>query len=269
MRSPSDRDSRIWRRLSSRSPCPPAFEATASGALLLDARGRLRLQRGEKRAAIADLERCAEIFTATHLSNPVISCWRSTLALAVRAEDPDRAQRLVDEELRLARELGLPRPIGVALRTAGLIARGERGLAQLRDAVGILERCPSTLEQARGLIALGAALRRGGQRAEARDRLRAGFALAHASGAERLAEVAEGELRAAGAKPRRRAFSGVESLTASELRIAEMAAAQLTNQQVAEALFVTAKTVENHLGRVYQKLGIHSREALAGALAGR
>jgi DNA-binding CsgD family transcriptional regulator len=248
---------------------PPAFEATASGALLLDARGRLRIQRGEIQAAIVDLERCAAIFTATHLTNPALSCWRSTLALAVRKADPDRALQLVDEELRLARELGKPRPIGVALRAAGLVAGGEHGLGQLRDAVAMLERCPSTLEQARGLTALGGALRRAGRRAEARDRLRAGLSLARASGAERLAEQADHELRAAGAKPRRHAFSGVESLTASELRIAEMAAAELTNQQVAEALFITAKTVENHLGRVYQKLGIHSRGRLAAALGKR
>jgi DNA-binding CsgD family transcriptional regulator len=78
--------------------------------------------------------------------------------------------------------------------------------------------------------------------------------------------VADGELRAAGAKPRRLAFSGAESLTASELRIAEMAASGLSNQRVAEALFITAKTVENHLGRVYQKLGIHSRDGIADAL---
>jgi DNA-binding CsgD family transcriptional regulator len=70
----------------------------------------------------------------------------------------------------------------------------------------------------------------------------------------------------AGAKPRRLAFSGAESLTASELRIAEMAASGLTNQQVAEALFVTSKTVENHLGRVYQNLGIHSRDAITDSL---
>ena len=113
---------------------------------------------------------------------------------------------------------------------------------------------------ARALTDLGGALRRAGRRAEAREPLREGLQLARDCGAERLAGLAERELRAAGAKPRRLAFSGAESLTASELRIAEMAAAGLGNQQVAEALFVTAKTVENHLGRVYQKLGIHSRE---------
>ena len=124
------------------------------------------------------------------------------------------------------------------------------------------------LEQARALTDLGGALRRVGRRAEARVPLREGLQLALHCGAERLAERAQRELRSAGAKPRRLAFSGAESLTASELRIAEMAASGLTNQQVAEALFVTSKTVENHLGRVYQKLGIHSRDAIADALRG-
>jgi DNA-binding CsgD family transcriptional regulator len=247
---------------------PPAFEATASGALLLDTRARLRLLRGEKRAGIEDLERCAGIFTATHLSNPLVSCWRSTLALAVRADDPERAQMLVSEELELARVTGSPRAIGVSLRALGLVAGGDAGIELLREAAETLRRCPSSLEQARAFTALGGALRRAGRRAEAREPLREALELARHSGADTLAERAEQELRAAGAKPRRLAFSGVDSLTASELRVAEMAAAGLSNQQVAEALFVTAKTIENHLGHVYQKLGIHSREQVDSALRG-
>ncbi len=245
---------------------PPAFEGTASGALLFDVRSRLRLLRGEVAEAIADLRRCGEIFDALHFTNPIISSWRSTLALALRATDPQEAARLVAEELDLARATGLPRPFGVALRAAGLLAGGERGIELLRDAVTALQRSPSRVEQARALTDLGGALRRAGRRAEAREPLREGLQLADHCGAERLAELAEQELRAAGAKPRRRAFSGAESLTASELRIAEMAASGLSNQQVAEALFVTSKTVENHLGRAYQKLGIHSRERLVDAL---
>ena len=246
---------------------PPAFEATAQGAQLLDVRSRLRLLRGELPAAIADLSRCGEILDAVHFTNPVMSSWRSTLALALRATAPDEAARLVAEELDLARATGLPRPLGVALRAAGLLAGGERGTELLREAVATLIRSPSRLEQARALTDLGGTLRRGGRRADARAPLYEGLQLARHCGAQRLAERAERELRAAGAKPRRLAFSGAESLTASELRIAEMAASGLTNQQVAEALFVTAKTVENHLGRVYQKLGIHSRDVIADALA--
>jgi DNA-binding CsgD family transcriptional regulator len=245
---------------------PPAFEATAQGAQLLEVRSRLRLVRGELPAAIADLSRCGEILDAVHFTNPVMSSWRSTLALALRASAPDDAARLVAEELDLARATGLPRPLGVALRAAGLLAGGERGSELLHEAVATLMCSPSRLEQARALTDLGGALRRGGRRADARASLSEGLELARHCGAQRLAERAERELRAAGAKPRRLAFSGAESLTASELRIAEMAASGLTNQQVAEALFVTAKTVENHLGRVYQKLGVHSRDAIADAL---
>ena len=245
---------------------PPAFAATAQGAQLLEVRSRLRLPRGELPAAIADLRRCGEILDAVHFTNPVMSSWRSTLALALRPTAPDEASRLVADELALARATALPRPLGVALRAAGLLAGGERGIELLREAVATLVRSPSRLEQARALTDLGGALRRGGRRADARAPLYQGLQLARECGAQRLAEQAEGELRAAGAKPRRLAFSGAESLTASELRIAEMAASGLTNQQVAEALFVTAKTVENHLGRVYYKLGIHSRDAIADAL---
>jgi DNA-binding CsgD family transcriptional regulator len=136
----------------------------------------------------------------------------------------------------------------------------------LREAVKLLRQAPAAYQLARALTDLGAALRRAGRRADAREPLREGLELARRCGAERLSASAEQELRAAGAKPRRLAFSGVESLTASERRIAELAAGGMTNQQVAEALFVTAKTVENHLGRVYHKLAIHSRAELAGAL---
>jgi DNA-binding CsgD family transcriptional regulator len=245
---------------------PPGFDETTSGALLFDVRARLRLLRGEVPAAIADLRRCGEIFDALQFTNPVMSSWRSTLGLALRATAPEEAAELVAKELEFARATGLPRPVGVALRAAGLLAAGERGIELLRDAVTTLSRSPSALEHARALTDLGGVLRRAGRRADAREPLREGLQLARDCGAELLAGRAERELRAAGAKPRRLAFSGAESLTASELRIAEMAATGLTNQQVAEALFVTSKTVENHLGRVYQKLGIHSRDEVADAL---
>ncbi len=100
----------------------PAFEATAQGAQLLDVRARLRLLRGEVPAAIADLRRCGEILDATHLTNPIMSSWRSTLALALRVTAPEEAAQLIADELDLARAIGLPRPLGVASRAAGLLA---------------------------------------------------------------------------------------------------------------------------------------------------
>ncbi len=94
-----------------------------------------------------------------------------------------------------------------------------------------------------------------------------GLEAARRCGASALAEFAHAELVTAGARPRRLMFSGAESLTASERRVAEMAAAGQRNREVAQALFVTQKTVENHLGHVYSKLGIVSRSELGAALA--
>jgi DNA-binding CsgD family transcriptional regulator len=90
--------------------------------------------------------------------------------------------------------------------------------------------------------------------------------MAHGCGATRLAERATIELAATGARPRRLRAVGRDALTPSEQRIARMAADGLSNREIAQALFVTAKTVENHLGHIYQKLGVDGRRALAGAL---
>jgi DNA-binding CsgD family transcriptional regulator len=123
------------------------------------------------------------------------------------------------------------------------------------------------LEHARALADLGAALRRAGCRAEAREPLRAGLDLAHRQGAWALAERARTELVASGARPRRVLLSGVDALTPSERRVADMAAAGRTNREIAQALFVTARTVEGHLTHVFQKLGLESRAELPRALA--
>jgi DNA-binding NarL/FixJ family response regulator len=113
---------------------------------------------------------------------------------------------------------------------------------------------------------LGAALRRANRRAAARDHLREALELATVCGAAALAARAETELLATGARPRRIALSGVASLTPSERRVAEMAAEGPTNREIAQALFVTQRTVEVHLTSIYRKLAISSRSQLAAAL---
>ena len=101
----------------------------------------------------------------------------------------------------------------------------------------------------------------------AREHLRQAVELATICGATPLAARAEKELLATGARPRRVALSGVASLTPSERRVAEMAAQGPTNREIAQALFVTQRTVEVHLTSIYRKLGISSRSQLAAALA--
>ncbi|HEV2811929.1 MAG TPA: helix-turn-helix transcriptional regulator, partial [Solirubrobacteraceae bacterium] len=99
-----------------------------------------------------------------------------------------------------------------------------------------------------------------------REPLRHALAAADACEALPLAERARQELGAAGARPRRPRVTGVESLTASERRIASLAAEGLSNPEIAQALFVTTKTVEAHLSNVYRKLEIPSRKELGSAL---
>ena len=96
--------------------------------------------------------------------------------------------------------------------------------------------------------------------------MRAGLELARICGAAPLAARAEEELRATGASPRDVIRSGVDELTTSERRVARMAAEGMSNKQIAQALFVTVKTVETHLYRTYQKLDVSSRAQLAHAL---
>jgi DNA-binding CsgD family transcriptional regulator len=103
----------------------------------------------------------------------------------------------------------------------------------------------------------------------AQEPLRAALDLAHRCGADRLAERAENELTTAGFRPRRRALTGLDALTPSEARVARHAAAGMSNREIAQALFVTAKTVENQLTIVYQKLEVRGREELTALLGDR
>jgi DNA-binding CsgD family transcriptional regulator len=89
---------------------------------------------------------------------------------------------------------------------------------------------------------------------------------AERTGAGLLASQAREELLATGARPRRLVFSGAEALTASERRVAALASQGRTNREIAQSLFVTTKTVETHLARVFSKLGIRSRTEIPGHL---
>jgi DNA-binding CsgD family transcriptional regulator len=147
-----------------------------------------------------------------------------------------------------------------------MVEGGEHGLSVLQDAADVLAGSPARLEQARALVELGSALRRANRRAAAREPLRVGLDMALECGATRLAERGQTELAATGARPRRDRITGRDALTPSEQRIAQMAVDGLSNREIAQALFVTPKTVENHLGHVYRKLEVSGREGLADAL---
>lgn len=235
----------------------------------LFARGRLALAGGDPERALEDLLECGRRQIAVPAPSPAVLPWRSEAAIAAwRLGRTSFAQELADEELRLARVVDSPRTVGVALRAAGIVSGGSDGIALLEEAVAALERSPSRLEHARALVDLGAARRHAGHMATARDALREGLDAAHHYGATALADLARAELVAAGARPRRPAMRGADALTPSELRVSELAAQGLTNREIAQALFVSTKTVEFHLRNAYLKLRIRSRRELAGALRG-
>ena len=235
---------------------------------LLRARSLLRLTQGRTREGLDDLVTFGDHDERWGGANPLSSRWRSAAALAQAAlGDAEAARRLAVEDLDRARRWGAASGIGTALHALALVEGGDAAVERLREAAGILEGSPERLRQARALTDLGAALRRANRRAEARGALQDGLGLAERLGARALAARARTELQAAGGRSSDPYGTGVAQLTVSERRVAELAAEGHSNPEIAQALFVTRKTVETHLGRVYRKLDITGRRDLERVLA--
>jgi DNA-binding CsgD family transcriptional regulator len=241
-------------------------ERLAHGSrLTLASRVELLLAEGRHEEALAAADELAE--RCGPIVNPGWAPWRSLKARALDGLGrSDESLALATEELAHAESFGSPSVAGRAKRVLGTLER-ERGVERLREAVELLEQSTARLELAIALCALGAAWRRQRRPTEARGPLRRALELADRCDAAPLAEQARSELYAAGGRPRRTALSGLESLTASERRVADLAAEGRTNKQIAQALYVTPKTVELHLSNTYRKLDIGSRGELGKALA--
>ena len=232
----------------------------------LRVRARIRAAQGDPRGALADLGRIERVAARYAFVNPGATPWRAQAALIHAAlGDNDQALGLVEEDVNQARAIGSERALGTAMRVRGLF-RKEHGLEDLGEAVEILAAGQDRLEHVRALVDLGAALRRAGRRAAARSPLREALDFAVRGGATALASAARVELLASGARPRRDELRGRDALTASERRIAMLASEGRSNREIAQALFVTVRTVETHLTHAYSKLGIERREHLSGFL---
>jgi DNA-binding CsgD family transcriptional regulator len=231
----------------------------------------LTLERARVLRALRRPQEAADVALAVGAKLRALDCEGAFMLLwpAVAAEallecgEGEQAARLAAHAVTLAEDAGAAGPIGCALRVLGLV---ERDLERLRAAERALAASIMRLEHARCLVDLGATLRRSGQRAAAREPLAAGMELAHRCAANALVARAHEELRAAGARPRSVVRSGVEALTASELRVARLAADGLTNREIAQHLFVTQKTIQTQLRAAYRKLDITGRGDLRAAL---
>jgi DNA-binding CsgD family transcriptional regulator len=225
----------------------------------------LRLLEGRNEDALELADEYARELKLT--DNPAIAPWRSLKAQALdRLGQTDAAIELAEEELAIARRWGAPSTVGRSLRVLGALER-DAGIDRLREAVECLEASPAKLELAKAQAALGGALRRARKPTDAREPLRKALELAELCGAAGLMADVRAELNAAGLRPRTAALAGPGSLTASERRVAGLAAEGRTNSEIAQTLYVTPKTVEVHLTNVYRKLAIGSRKQLPAAFA--
>jgi DNA-binding CsgD family transcriptional regulator len=231
---------------------------------ILLSRAMIELGQGRHGRALEDL---MEIGRREARSETSFFPWDSEAAVVLASlGERDEAQRLAETGLERAGRWGTSGWLGHATRSLGLVVGGDAGIDRLREAVQLLRESPARLEYMRALTDFGAALRRAGRRADAREPLREALELARRCGALAIARRAHEELAATGEKLRPLIAIGVESLTPSERRTAGLAAEGLTNREIAQTLFLSVKTVESHLRGAYRKLDVRSREELPHAL---
>lgn len=175
---------------------------------------------------------------------------------------PDEAEPHVAWLEERSRALDRPLGLATAARCRAMLsaARGDpvAGLEHLDEALREHERCPQPIELARTRLVQGAMLRRARRRRDAAEALRRGLDIFERVGAVLWAERARAELARSGA-----VVGGPDDLTPSERRVADLAVQGLTNREIADTLFLSVKTVEANLSRVYRKLGVRGRAELA------
>ena len=237
---------------------------------VIHARARLWLAEGDYERALAEALVSGALREERGRPNPTWTPWRSTAALALaHLGRREEAVAMADAELALAERFGAPVPIAAALH-ARAVAEADDGRA--RGAVraragggrGNARRCSS--RSARGSSS-AARSRYMGRRIEARDALRPALADADAS-----ARCCSPSARGASSWPpacarARRRLEGAAALTPRQRQVCELAAAGKGNRQIAQALFLSIKTVETHLAAGYRKLGVGTRAELAAQLA--
>jgi DNA-binding CsgD family transcriptional regulator len=228
--------------------------------------GFLELGIGRAEAAIAELEQVEASAAESGLEDPTFVPWAPDLVEAYL-----RAGRVADAELasssldRRAEVAGVALPLAFAARCRGLVEEGGFE-AHFDEALTHHGRTDAPFEAARTLLAYGSRLHRARRRVDGRKRLRAALEIFEQLGARPWIERTNAELRAAGAI-RRDPIADPDELSPQEVRVAMAVAEGATNKQVAAGLFLSPKTIDFHLGRVYRKLGIHSRTELAALVA--
>jgi DNA-binding CsgD family transcriptional regulator len=186
---------------------------------------------------------------------------------AVRSGQPERAAAAMGRLTELTLPSGTAWGLGVAARSRALLSEGDEAERLYREAIGHLSSAPARTELARAHLLYGEWLRRQRRRREAREHLRTAHDMLEAMGMDAFAERAGRELRATGETARKRtAAARDEELTGQEAQIARLAREGLSNPEIGSRLFISARTVQYHLAKVFAKLGIASRSQLSHVL---
>ncbi len=197
-------------------------------------------------------------------------CWPSSLEAAVRSSHAERATSPLTQLAELAQAAGTDWALGTYARAAAMLAEGATAERLYREAIERLSRvrAPGTQTLARAHLLYGEWLRRQHRRVDAREQLRIAHSMLADMGAEAFAERARRELQATGETVRKRSIETLDELTPQEAQVARLAAVGKTNSEIGAQLFLSPRTVEWHLSKVFGKLGISSRKGL-GARAVR
>ncbi len=237
-------------------------------AWALSALGDLELSLGDARSAVVRLHALETLLIGHGMADPDLSPCPELVEALVRDGDPDAARRLVPPFLAAADAKGQPWARARARRAAGLVAPDEEIDTVFQEALELHQHTQDSFETARTRLAYGERLRRTGRRVDARGHLRPALASFDRLGAACWAQRAAAELTATGETVQRLDVGWRAELTPQELQVGLLLAEGHTTREAAAALFLSPKTVEYHLRKVYTKLGIHSREELASALLG-
>lgn len=160
----------------------------------------------------------------------------------------------------------MPWALGIRARSSAMVSDGQAAESLYREAIERLERSRIAVHLARAHLVYGEWLRRENRRLDAREQLRVAYEMLSHIGAEAFAERARRELLATGETVRKRTVETRDILTAQEAQIARLGAEGHTNPEIGGQLFISPRTVEHHLRKVFTKLGISSRRELRGAL---
>ncbi len=193
-----------------------------------------------------------------------LSTWVPTeiIEAAVRSGDPERAAGPLRRLQEISRAAGTDWALGVEARSRALLSEGAAAERLYREAIERLGRTRIRVALARAHLLYGEWLRRENRRVDAREQLRTAHQLYSSMGMEGFAERARRELLATGETVRKRSVTTRGELTAQEMQIARLAKNGLSNPEIAARLFISARTVQYHLGKVFTKLAISSRGQL-------